>query len=244
MPVDLSKGHPLFEKAEIAKVSIRKANLEGQPVAVYLVADFSFSMTNYYADGTMQDLTDRMLALSAGVDDDGSIPVILFHNRSLPEVRVHVDQSVGAMDRIVAQAGGMGGTAYAPAIAAVRELHRREGQGNPGLVVFQTDGDTGNPGAVEKQIKDAAREPLFFQFVGYGYEEKAFLDKLDKMPGRVIDNAGYFHAGPNPKGTPDAELYDRIIGGEFTQEWMPAFKQQFGGFSAAPRRRGLFGGRR
>lgn len=232
MPISLNKTHPLFEKAEVAKVSIRKANLNGQPVAVYLVADYSISMRHFYANGTMQDLTDRMLALSAGVDDDGSVPVVLFHTEALTPVRVHVDQSVGAMSRIVDQAGRMGGTAYAPAMRTVRELHRQEGAGNPGLVVFQTDGDTSNSGDVKREIKDSAWDPLFWQFVGYGEEEKKFLNKLDTMSGRVVDNAGYFHAGPDPKSVPDAELYDRIIGGEFTQEWMPAYKAKFGGFNA------------
>lgn len=247
MPVDLRKGHPLYEKYEAAKDSVQKAGVD-RPVAVYLVADFSISMTGFYNDGrngepsTMQDLGDRILALSATVDDDGEVPVVLFDTSARKPVNINVHRSAGAMDEVVRKAGSMGGTDYAPAMKVIRELHRKKGNGNPGLVIFQTDGNTGNPGAAERQIKESAPEPLFWQFMGYGYDERmVFLEGLDTMPGRVIDNAGFFHAGQNPKGMSDAELYDQIIGGEFSQQWLAAYEQQFGGF-AAPRR-GLFGRR-
>ncbi len=233
MPVDLSKDHPLSAKYEAAKVSVRKSGL-AYPVACYLVCDYSGSMRRYYRDGTMQDLSDRIVALSAVVDDDGEVPVILFDTDARRPVDVNVHQSAGAMDRVVEAAGGMGGTDYAPALEAVRKLHREKGNGNPGLVIFQTDGDTVNRNGVTRQIVDSAPEPLFFQFMGYGHEEKTYLEKLNSMGGRVIDNAGYFHAGPNPKALSDEELYDKLIGGEFTQEWIPAYIEQFGGF-AAPR---------
>jgi hypothetical protein len=260
--IDLRKDHPLFTKAQAAKASVQKARLVGQPVATYLVGDFSWSMTGFYTDGnaavpsTMQDLGDRVLALSATVDDDGTVPVFLFHTTAFNHVKIDVNNPAGAMDRVITEAGSldaMGGTNYAPVMQAVRELHYQEGNGNPGLVIFQTDGDTYPAAEAEAQVRESAPEPLFWQFMGYGPEEKAFLAKLNTMGGRVIDNAGYFHAGPDPRSVPDEVLYDQLIGGEFAQEWLPKYRRQFGGFTPVrpapaaqpqqPRRRGLFGRR-
>ena len=51
------------------------------------------------------------------------------------------------------------------------------------------------------------------QFVGIGKEDFPFLHKLDELPGRVIDNAG-FMAVNDIAAIKDAELYDRLLNGK------------------------------
>lgn len=64
---------------------------------------------------------------------------------------------------------------------------------------------------------------MFVQFVGLGKEDFPFLHKLDALPGRVIDNAG-FMAVSDIDTIKDAELYDRLLN-EFPQ-WLEAARGQ------------------
>jgi hypothetical protein len=70
---------------------------------------------------------------------------------------------------------------------------------------------------------DAARLPIFWQFIGFGDDEFAYLRRLDDLPvpaKRVVDNAGFFPAGKDPRSVPDSVLYDCLMS-EFP-EWLAA----------------------
>jgi hypothetical protein len=57
-------------------------------------------------------------------------------------------------------------------------------------------------------LRDASNLPLFWAFVGFG-DSIRFLEKLDDLGGRAVDNASFFHAR-NPHAISDAALYDGI----------------------------------
>jgi hypothetical protein len=50
--------------------------------------------------------------------------------------------------------------------------------------------------------------PIFWAFVGFGGRVD-FLEKLDGLRRRAVDNASFFHAA-NPHAVTDAQLYDGI----------------------------------
>lgn len=112
----------------------------------------------------------------------------------------------------------MGKTSYHAAMDAVIDHYLDSGATAPALVVFQTDGGPINKLAAERYLCKAARLPLFWQFVGFGNTRSTqfdFLRRLDELPvpaQRAVDNAGYFHAGQDPRRVPDGELYDRLVG--------------------------------
>jgi hypothetical protein len=241
--VNLSKDHVLFDKAEAAKVSVEKAGLAGRRLAVYLVGDHSGSMHKYYKNGSMQDLGDRVLGLSVHFDDDGKVPVILFDAEAHDPVEIDVNDSVGAMDKVKARAGRMRSTDYVAAMKAVRKLHKKRAKGQPGLVIFQTDGAPNSRSKTTDELVDAAQDPLFWMFIGFGDERDIppgegarfdYLRGLDTMQGRAVDNAGFFPAGDDPQSIPDGVLYDALLAE--VPSWLAAYEQRFG-FG----RRGLFG---
>ncbi|MGW1796375.1 vWA domain-containing protein [Streptomyces sp. NPDC001984] len=209
-----------------AGISLRKHGLDGLRAAVYLVVDYSGSMKPYYNDGSVQALADRVLGLSAHLDDDGRVPVVFFSTDIDAETDIALADHQGRIDRIVAGLGHMGKTSYHLAMDAVIDHYLDSGSTDPALVVFQTDGGPINKLAAERYLCKAARLPLFWQFVGFGdpgSRQFEFLRKLDELavPGkRIVDNAGFFHAGRDPRKVSDAELYDRLVG-EFPQ-WLTA----------------------
>ncbi|MFG2644241.1 VWA domain-containing protein [Streptomyces sp. NPDC048370] len=200
-----------------AGVSLRKHGMDGQRVAVYLVLDYSGSMKPYYKDGSVQALADRVLGLSANLDDDGRVPVVFFSTDIDAETDIELADHHGRIDRIVAGLGHMGKTSYHLAMDAVIDHYLDSGATAPALVVFQTDGGPINKLAAERYLCKAAELPLFWQFVGFGdpgSRQFEFLRKLDELAvpqKRSVDNAGFFHAGMDPRTVPDAELYDRIV---------------------------------
>ncbi|MGW4565947.1 VWA domain-containing protein [Streptomyces sp. NPDC004561] len=209
-----------------AGVSLRKHGLDGLRAAVYLVIDYSGSMKPYYQDGSVQALADRVLGLSAHLDDDGRVPVVFFSTDIDAVTDIALDDHRGRIDRIVAGLGHMGRTSYHLAMDAVIDHYMDSGATDPALVVFQTDGGPINKLAAERYLCKAAKLPLFWQFVGFGDPDSRqfeFLRKMDELavPGRrIVDNAGFFHAGRDPRRVSDAELYDRLVG-EFPA-WLAA----------------------
>ncbi|MFJ1746832.1 vWA domain-containing protein [Streptomyces sp. NPDC088116] len=209
-----------------AKVSLEKNGLSGERAAVYLVLDYSGSMREYYRDGTVQALADRVLGLSAHLDDDGIVPVVIFST----DIDARADISLaGHQDRIatiVAGLGHMGKTSYHLAMDAVIDHYLERGSTAPALVVFQTDGGPISRPAAERYLCKAAELPLFWQFIGFGDpagRQFDFLRRLDDLAvpeKRAVDNAGFFHAGQDPREVPDGTLYDRLVG-EFPQ-WLAA----------------------
>ncbi|QQC88787.1 vWA domain-containing protein [Streptomyces alfalfae] len=209
-----------------AGVSLREHGLDGARAAVYLVIDYSGSMRPYYRDGSVQALADRVLGLSAHLDDDGRVPTVFFSTDVDAVTDIALDRHYGRVDEIVAGLGHMGRTSYHLAMDAVIDHYLDSGSTAPALVVFQTDGGPVNKLAAERYLCKAAKLPLFWQFIGFGDPESKqfdYLRKLDELAvpaRRPVDNAGFFHAGDDPRAVPDERLYDRLVG-EFPA-WLAA----------------------
>ncbi|MEU5719020.1 VWA domain-containing protein [Streptomyces sp. NPDC020403] len=213
-----------------AQVSLEKHGMSGRRAAVYLVLDYSGSMREYYKDGSVQALADRVLGLAAHLDDDGRVPVVLFSTDVDCLTDISLDDHHGRIDAIVAGLGHMGKTSYHVAMDAVIDHYLDSGSTAPALVVFQTDGGPVSKHAARRHLCKAAKLPLFWQFIGFGNKRSTqfdFLRTLDELAvpaERPVDNAGFFHAGADPRRVPDAELYERLVA-EFPH-WLAAATAQ------------------
>ncbi|MBL7519174.1 VWA domain-containing protein [Frankia sp. CNm7] len=194
-----------------AGVSLRKKGVSGQRAAVYLVMDHSGSMSGYYRNGTMQRLAEQVLGLSANLDDDGVVPLVFFSHEVNLVDEIGLADYHGRIESLQAKLP-WGGTNYVPAMRAVMEHHRANWNGHPAFVVFQTDGAPFDRRQATDLLRQTSNLPIFWQFVGFGQARQLkFLSKLDTLAGRVVDNAGFFATGRDPRALTDAELYDQLL---------------------------------
>jgi hypothetical protein len=167
-----------------------------------------------------------VLGLAAHFDDDGVVPVVFFSTDIDGIAEVSLSGYSGRIAELNDAYGHMGRTNYAAAMEAVVEHYRGSGSTAPAFVVFQTDGGPSSRAAATEALCRAARMPLFWQFVGFGEDEFRFLRRMDELPvpsARVVDNAGFFAAGPEPRSIPDGELYD-LLTAEFP-EWLASARE-------------------
>ncbi|MET7355430.1 VWA domain-containing protein [Streptomyces mirabilis] len=231
LPVDMRKRLSL-RKEQVA-VSLRKHGAEGVTARVVLILDASGSMSFLYSKGVVADVVERMAAVAAQLDDDGVMQAWTFasHAARLPDLslgelpewlELHV--RVGELSlfrrsnkprkgllpgQVDMRSVGIQNEEQ-KAIAEVRTYVREHPAVDPTLVLFFSDGGVYRNKAIEQELRAAVEEPIFWQFVGLGRSNYGVLERFDTLPGRRVDNVGFF-AVDDISVVPDPELYDRLL---------------------------------
>lgn len=228
----------LLKKAETAVKAIDKARLNGATAKVAVVLDYSGSMYNEYQSGRMQALTEKVLALGTQFDDDGSIDFFVFDSTAARLGEVGINDFEGSVARLTKNRR-MGSTNYADAFTAVRNhfgfspaAPRKKGLfgafkkaqpaqsgpvDQPVYALFLTDGSPDNAQAAVDALTDVSTAPVFWKFLSIGSSPMAFLQKLDDLKERFVDNADYQHIGSLSTITDD-KLFDLML--EEFPEWI------------------------
>ena len=216
-----------------AVLAVKKSGLDTQRAMVAVALDISGSMKETYQRGIIQRACERLLALGVKFDDNGEIDIFLFGqydyelgsigensfyefvNREIVSKRKleYETNYAGVMGRIVnkyfpgslKKGGGFFGmgsklTATRPEIPASM----------PAFVIFITDGDNFDHQATREMITETSKLPIFWQFVGIGSSSFGFLESLDTMGGRFVDNANFFQLNDIDRISDD-ELYKRLL---------------------------------
>jgi len=228
-----------LEKIEERKQSVinlkKNKGIETQKAQVVLCLDYSGSMDGLYRSGVVQETLERVLPLGLAFDDNGEVDFYLFESgiRKMPS-NITLGNIDGYINEKVMNKYSMGGTNYAPAInAIVNEFAETTKSGFfgsskpkqldlPVYVIFITDGENYDERDAERAMIEASKHGIFFQFIGIGNSSFPFLEKLDDMPGRVIDNADFFTVR-DLKNTSDDDLYKKMMT-EFP-EWIRMSRQ-------------------
>lgn len=238
LPIDMRKRLNL--RKEQVTLSLRKAGAADVRARIVLVLDASGSMSLLYSKGVVKATVERMAAVSAQLDEDGTMQAWTFgsHPGRLPDLTIgelpqwldlHV--RVGAMFKQKARKlrpgqldmGRVGiGNEEQKVIAEVRDFVRGNPSTEPTLVLFFSDGGVYRNREIEQQLTQASSEPIFWQFVGLGEANFGVLERFDELAGRQVDNAGFFKV-PAIDALPDADLYDLVLS-EFPR-WIRAARQ-------------------
>ncbi|MFE0424561.1 VWA domain-containing protein [Streptomyces sp. NPDC058953] len=229
LPVDMRKRLSL-RKEQVA-VSLRKHRATGIEARVVLALDASGSMAGLYTRGTVADVVERMAAVAAQLDDDGEMQAWTFATNparlpdltpgELPEwLRLHVRVGQIGLFRRKSRRGLVAGQVdmrdigiqneEQKVIAEIREFVRRHPVSVPTLVLFFSDGGVHRNAEIERELREAVEEPVFWQFVGLGRSDYGVLSRLDTMQGRRVDNVGFFEVDDIER-VPDSELYDKLL---------------------------------
>jgi hypothetical protein len=226
----------LLSLTKRAAVSLDKRGLGEHTARVALCLDISLSMKRLYATGKIQQLAERILALGLRFDDDGQVDVFLFAKKVRYAGTLELANHAAFINEAVGPDGLELGTQYGVAIRRIRKHYFGDDgprtaprpDATPVYVMFVTDGETFDKPVTAEQIRASSYEPLFWQFIAIGNSSRSvdqqfgvrtragsgerfqFLEELDDLPGRYLDNADFF-AVSDPANIPDDALYDLLM---------------------------------
>lgn len=177
-------------KEEVHKICLAKKQLTNLVARVGLVLDYSGSMSELYDNGTVQSVVEKILPLAMEFDDNNTMEVWIFENgyHRLPDI--NLSNYKGYVNREIVRKYRMGGTNYAPVMNNVVKEYKNGKF--PAYTLFITDGDNFDKNDTDKVIIEASKHPIFWQFVGVGRASFDYLQQLDDMSGRYVDNADFF----------------------------------------------------
>ena len=189
--VEARGGVDMVKKFNKAGISLSKRGLDGIRAEAVLLLDHSLSMVGNYENGTVQKLVERALGFALQIDGDGNIPVIRFDSDTHSAVNVNLGNYANISQSSLYQRSRMGSTDLTRALGEVFKMAKKTDA--PLFVIIITDGVPDSTTTASEMVRKLAAYPVFLKFLaipdrGY-FPGKAYLESLDDMTGRVIDNA-------------------------------------------------------
>lgn len=215
----------LIDLAKKAQISLEKAKLDQTKARVALVLDASGSMNRQYSQGRVQEVVNRLLPLAVHFDDDGAIDCWAFAAKpaKLSPINLANHQNFIESDQKGWREWKVGSryNNEPEVMEQVIDHYQKSGDRTPVYVLFISDGGVSENRKISRLMTDAAKLPIFWQFVGIGGSGYGILEKLDDMQGRVVDNCNFF-ALDDLRQISEEQLYDKLM--EEFPGWIRAAK--------------------
>lgn len=243
--LNLSKEQSLINldlrKNTVANMVAMIPQLNNIVSRVALVLDFSGSMRSLYNDGTVQSVIERIMPIAMQFDDNQELDLWIFESGYTYIGTVNRSNFYGLASELMKRYR-MGGTKYAPVMQDIFNKYiKNEPMQIANYIIFITDGDNdrSDKSTTTNLMKEYSKYPIFWQFVGIGTARFEYLEKLDDMDGRYVDNADFF-AISNINAMDDQTLYSKLF--DEYPGWLSNPKvQEIIANNGVPSR-GLFGG--
>ena len=232
------KAPELANISEKAEKILKAHKMSGHEAHVALCLDISGTMRQHYTSGKLQRFAEEIMALSAQFDDDSTIDVFLFGEATYFVGQMSPNNFEDFIKDAHKKYVSVGGTYYAKAIKRVRDFyfpHTGKGERSeivtakrPAYVMVVSDGSTVDEEETVQQLVWASYEPIFWQFMALGegkndqaqgfwgwlkkpfLEDFSFLEKIDSMGGRKVDNVGFFNHS-DPLSLPEEQLFELLL---------------------------------
>lgn len=198
-----------FEKKVQSAVNMQKAlGVGGLRWDVIALLDESYSMDRLFANGTVQTVTERALAWTAGVDADGMAPVGGFAAGFKWHGEVDLTNVMGIVNS--EGWGTWGGTDLTSGLREALDVAKQAT--NPVFMFIVTDGAPNDRQSAVKLIKEMSQYPIFVKILLVGNDSggKNFVEYLDDLEkhepaGRLFDNVDAQHI-VDPTGVSDDDF--------------------------------------
>ena len=208
--VILSKAELGLEK-HLVDLKKKNVDLTAHRARVFVILDRSGSMRQLYNNGSVQDTLTRLLPLALKFDDNGELEVYVFDdafNRIEP-MTINNFSTYVEKEILEKNYGPRGSTNYAPVInQATKDFN--DGSPYPAFGIFITDGDNWDHNDTTKAIRNSSKYKIFFQFVGIGKVNFNYLQNLDNLDGRDVDNTSFIKI-EDFSSLSDEELFPKLL---------------------------------
>lgn len=202
-------------------IILEKRNLATTQAKVGFISDFSGSMRKRYKSNEIQRVINRILPLAQAFDDDGEIDFAVFDTTADFLGTINLRNYRNSVEELTT-GRHMGKTNYADAMEKTMDYYGFKPYGlynpptivsaeTPVFMVFITDGSPDSRKKAKEMLISSSYMPIFWKFLSVGEESFDFLQKLDDLEGRVVDNADYKHLGNDIDAIPDSQLIEWLL---------------------------------
>ena len=213
MKIDMSKHAENLETVLIDMSKTGKTNMNDHTARVAVAMDYSGSMSNMFANGSVQDVITRLLPIALKFDDNGELESWLFSNDFEKLEPVTISNYERYVKNVMLESHMyMGGTNYAPVLNDMVKYYKvKQPNTTPAFVIFITDGDNFDERETNEVVRELSNYNMFVQFVGIGNGSSfKYLRELDNLSGRKHDNTGFI-AVKDMNKMDDQELYNEML---------------------------------
>lgn len=212
--VDLSKvqsqAPALMEPARQAGKALVHRGLTGKRAAVYLILDHDWHMEEMYESFAVQAFAEQVLALSANLDDDGTVPVIFSSGEEPFLEEIRLDNYRGRIGQLHTQVDWGWGN-VADAMRRTVSHYQESGASDPAFVVVQVGDEPWDKAQVRSLLQNTATLGVFWLFVGFGRGKLAFYKNLNASASAAFTNVAFYDASRNPGSVPGEEFYAGLV---------------------------------
>lgn len=199
----------MMKKVEASKISLQKKSLTGYKMAVRAYIDSSGSMSSFYHNGIVQQLTERALGFTLAIDTDGEIPVATFGYNHVHRANVNLTNYQGVVNREKFYDGGS--TNLSASLEDLLKAAKKTREPIYALIV--TDGAPNDRKDVARRVTELAKYKVFIKILVVGTDSDAwsYVSSLDDMTvGRLIDNVDAQRVN-DPSALTDQQFADIMV---------------------------------
>ncbi|MGW6926972.1 VWA domain-containing protein [Streptomyces sp. NPDC054950] len=165
-------------------------------------------MEELYESFAVQAFAERVLALSANLDDDGTVPVIFPSGQEPFLEEIRLDNYRGHIEQLHTQVDWGWGN-VADAMRRAVSHYQESGAADPAFIVTQVGDEPWDKAEVRSMLQNTASLGMFWLFVGFGRGKLAFYKNLNASASAsaTFTNVAFYDASKNPGSVPGEQFY-------------------------------------